>query len=119
MRIYRNTKVILCSPNGDTYFDVVAGARQGDTLASYLFKICLDYKLRASIDLIKENSFTLKKKVRCRQHPAETTTDTDYADDLALLTNAPSRAESLLHSLEQAVEGVGLYMDRNKTVYEF
>ena len=45
--LYRNTKVIVRSPDGDTgYFDIVAGVQQGDTLASYLFVICLDYVLR-------------------------------------------------------------------------
>ena len=42
-----NTKVKVYSPDGDTeYFDIVAGVLQGDTLAPYLFIICLDYVLR-------------------------------------------------------------------------
>ena len=49
--LYRNTKVKVRSPDGDTeYFDIVAGVLQGDTLAPYLFIICLDYVLRTSID---------------------------------------------------------------------
>ena len=61
--LYRNTKVKVRSPDGDTeYFDIVAGVLQGDTLAPYLFIICLDYVLRTSIDKIKENSFELTKK---------------------------------------------------------
>ena len=41
--LYRNTKVKVRSPDGDIeYFDIVAGVLQGDTLASYLFIICLD-----------------------------------------------------------------------------
>ena len=39
------------------------------------------------IDQIKENGFTLKK-ARSRQYSAETITDADYADDLALLLNS-------------------------------
>ena len=35
-------------------------------------------------------------------------TNADYTDDLALLTNTPAQAESLLHSLEQAARGIGL-----------
>ena len=61
--LYRNTKVKVRSPDGDTeYFDIVAGVLQGDTLAPYLFIICLDYVLRTSIDKIKENGFQLTKK---------------------------------------------------------
>ena len=41
------------TPDGDTeYFDIVAGVLQVDTLAPYLFIICLDYVLRTSIDKI-------------------------------------------------------------------
>ena len=44
-----------------------------------------------------------KKKTRSRRYPAEAMTGVDYADDLALLVNTPTQAESLLHSLELAV----------------
>ena len=51
MMIYKNTKVKVCSQDGDTdFFDIVAGVLQGDTLAPYLFIICLDYVLRTLID---------------------------------------------------------------------
>ena len=74
MMLNRNTKVKIRSPDGDTdYFDIVAGVLQGDTLASYLFIICLDYVLRTSIDKIKENGFKLTKK-RNRWYPAQKTT---------------------------------------------
>ena len=56
-------KVKVRSPDGDTeYFDIVAGVLQGDTLAPYLFIICLDYVLRASIDKIRQNGFEEKKQ---------------------------------------------------------
>ena len=45
--LYRNTKVKVRSPDGDTeYFDIVAWVLQGDTLAPYLFIIYLP-RLRA------------------------------------------------------------------------
>ncbi len=59
MILYRNTKVKVRSPDGDTkYFGVL----QGDTLAEYLCIICLDYVLRTSIDKIRETGFELTKK---------------------------------------------------------
>ena len=62
MMLYNNKKVKIHSPDGD-FFDILAGVLQGDTLlAPYLFVICLDYVLWTSIDLIKENCFTLKKQ---------------------------------------------------------
>ena len=115
MFLYRNTKVKVCSPDGDTdYFDIVAGVLHGDTLALYLFIICLDYMLRTSIDKIKENGFKLTKE-RSRSYPAKTITD--YADDIALLANTPAQAETLLHSLEQAAAGIGLHVNACKTEY--
>ena len=58
------------------FFDIVAGVLQGDTLAPYLFIICLDYVLRTSVDLMKENSFMQEKK-RSRRYSAKTITDAD------------------------------------------
>ena len=44
-------------------------------------------------------------------------TDADYADDIALLENTPNQAETLLHSLERAVAGIGLHVNAHKTEY--
>ena len=113
MILYRNTKVKVRSPDGDTeYFNIVAGVLQGDTLAPYLFIICLDYVLRTSIDKIRENGLELMKK-RSRRYPAKTITNAGYA----ILTNTPDQAETLLHSLEQAAAGIGLYVNAHKMEY--
>ena len=84
------------------YFDIVTGLLQGDTLAPYLFITCLDYILRMTIDIMKDNGFKLAKE-RSRRYPAQTITDVDYADDIALLVNTPAQAKTLLHSLERVV----------------
>ena len=98
--LYRNMKVKVHSSDGDTdYFNIVAGMLQEDTLAPYLFIICLDYMLRMSIDRMKENSFKLTKE-RSSRYSARTIMDADYADDIALLANTTAPAETLLHSLE-------------------
>ena len=115
--LYRNTKVKVRSPDGDTeYFNIVTGVLQGDTLVPYLFIICLDYVLRTSIDKISENGFELTKK-RSRRHPAKTITDVDYPDDIAILENTPNQAETLLHSSERAAAGIGLHVNADKTEY--
>ena len=60
--LYKNTKVMFRTADGNTvFFDIVASVLQDNTFAPYLFIICLDYAFRTSIDLIKENGFTLKK----------------------------------------------------------
>ena len=62
---------------------------------------------------MKENSST-QRKARNRQYPAQTITDTYYADDLALLTNTLTQVESLLLSLEHAAGGMGLHVNAEK-----
>ena len=95
MMLYKNTKVKVHTLDGDIdYFNIVAGVLLGDILAPYLFIICLDYMLRVLIDLKKENGFKLAK-VRSRRYPAWMITDTDYADDIALMENTPAQVESL------------------------
>ena len=80
-----------------------------------MFIICLNYELQTSVHLMKENGFTLKK-ARSRRYPAQTT-DANYADDITLLANTPTQAESLLHNLEQAAGGIGLHVNAGKTEY--
>ena len=61
--LYKNTKVKIRSPDGDTeYFDIVARVLKGDSIAPYLFIICLDYVLRTSIDKIRENASSWQRK---------------------------------------------------------
>ena len=56
MMLYKNMKAMMCSPDGDIdFFDIVTGVLQGDTLAPYLFILCLDYVYQTSINLSKEN----------------------------------------------------------------
>ena len=110
MVLYKNTKVKVRSPDVDT------GVLQGDTLASYLFIICLDYVLRMFIDKMKDNVFKLAKE-RSRRYSAQTIMDADYADDIALLANIPTQSESLLHSLEGAAGGIGFHVNADKTEY--
>ena len=101
---------------GWIHFDIVAGVLQGDTLAPYLFIICLDYVLRTSINKIKENGFELTKK-RSRRYPTKTITDADYTNDIAILANTPNQAETLLHSLEWVTTGIGLHINAHKMEY--
>ena len=96
------------------FFSTESSSSILDALAPYLFVICLDYVLWISIDLIKENGVVLKKTTKSIQYAAETMTDADYADDLVLLANTPTQAESLLHSFEQAARGIGLLCVLNK-----
>ena len=114
---YKNTKLMVCSPDGDTdFFNIVTGVLQGDILALYWFILSLDYVLQTSIVLIKEKCFTLKKSINRRY---STKTDAGCINDIALLGNTPTQAEILLHSLEQAARGIGFYVNANKAEFMF
>ena len=93
MMLNKNPKVKVRSSDGDTnYFDIVAGVLQVDILAPYLFIIWLDYVLRTSVDMMKDNGFKLAKE-RSRRYPAQTITDADYADNI-------------VHSMERSAAGI-------------
>ena len=107
MMLYRNSKVKVRSPDGDTdYFDIVGGVLLGNTLAPYLFIICLDYVLRTSIDKGK------KQKVPHTNN---------YGRQLRWWHSASGKctrqAKTLLHSLEWATAGIGLHVNAHKTEY--
>ena len=88
--LYKNKKTLIRSPNGDTeFYDIVSGFFQRDTLAQNMFLICPDFVLLMSIDA-------------------------DYEDDIALLTNTPVKAESLLHNPGQPARGIGFFMNTDK-----
>ena len=101
---------------GDTFLDFVAGVSQRDTLAPYMFRL----RTLCTSNIYRSNKrkwlYTKKKEkeARSRRYPAETMTDADYADDLALLANTQPQAES---QLEQAAGGIVLYGDANKTEF--
>ena len=80
---------------------------------TYLFIICQHYVLWTSIELMKENTFTLKN-ARSRRNSAWTIMDADYANDIALLANTATRVESLLHSLERVAGVIDVHVNTDK-----
>ena len=56
-------------------------------------------------------------KARSRRYPAETLTDADYADDIALLPYIPTVTKFLLYS--QAAGGISLHVNAKKTDYVY
>ena len=51
------------------------------------------------------------------RHQAVHLTDADFADDIALISQSLANAKSLLWSLEEASNCVGLYLNETKTEY--
>ena len=79
-------------------FDSIHKGKMEQILHAYslpnLFIICLEYMLRTSIDLMKDNGFKQAME-RSRRYPAQPITNVNYADDIALLANIPAQAETL------------------------
>ena len=78
----------------------------------WLVKIFTEYKT-----IVTTTNHIYVSVERSRRYPAQTITDVDYADDIALLINTPAQAETLLHSLERAAGGIGPHVNANKTEY--
>ena len=117
MILYTNTRAMVRSPDGYTpFFDITTGVLHGDTLAPYLFIICLDYIMRTSIDNNSQYGLTLTERKSSR-YPAFTITDVDYADDIAITTNNVKEANILLNSLEKTAKEIGLHINVAKTEY--
>ena len=57
------------------------------------------------------------QRKEAKDTPAQTITDVDYTNDIALLANTPAQAESLLHSLERAAAGIGHHINADKMEY--
>ena len=99
----------VSTQEGDTAsFPVQTGVLQGDTFASFLFVIVLDYVFRGS--MTPEFGLTLKRRQSSR-HSAVFLTD----DDIALLSDAIRNTHVLLSALECAAKEVGLLINKSKT----
>ena len=114
--LYKDTIAQVLSPDGDTeFFEILAGVLQGDTLAPFLFIIALDYAMRiATAD--KSVGFTLAHRKGSRK-PADIITDTDFADDIALLSDLIEDGQLLLLRVECAAAQIGLHVNETKTEY--
>ena len=59
----------------------------------------------------------LKLTKERKRYSAKTITDTDYADDISFLANAPVQAKTLLHSQERFTAGISFHVNAHKTEY--
>ena len=115
-KMYSGTKAKVVTPDGETeLFDITAGVLQGDTLAPFLFVIVLDYAMRKALgDDEKDLGFTITPR-RSRRHSKEVLSDLDFADDIALLSDAIAQAQELLSRVETECKKVGLGLNGPKT----
>ena len=100
---------------GNTIFSIKAGILQGDPCGPFLFITVFDYVLLVSVDTIANKEIELKPR-RSSTYPAEYLTDI-YLLGIALISQSLVTAQSLLQSLEQASNCVGLYFYETKTEF--
>ena len=94
--LYTDTSSTILTSEGETPpFKINSGILQGDTLAPFLFIIVVDYVIRMSIDTVSSKGYEIKTR-RSTRHPAQYLTDTDFADDIALISESLVNAQSLL-----------------------
>ena len=91
MMLYKNTKVMVRLTDRETdFFNIDAGVLQKDTLAPYFFFPLPRWHTSNINKSNKRKCFHIKRKQKNPWYPAETMTDADNTDDLALLTNTPA-----------------------------
>ena len=72
--------------------------------------------MRVSVDQLSTRGFLLERR-RGPRNPTIHLTDTDFADDIALISSRIEDAQCLLNFLESASNCIGLYLDELKTEY--
>ena len=114
--MYEGTQARVITPDGETeFFSILARVLQGDTLAPYLFAIILDYAMRkATGGKEEELGFTLYRR-RSRRHEPVILTGTDFADDIATISEETEQAQNMLRNIEIEGAKVGLRLNAKKT----
>ncbi len=114
--IYDDSSASVITPDGETEsFQTHAGVLQGDTLTPFLFVVVLDYIMRHALRGIQQETGIVLKERKSSHYPEIRLHDLDFADDVALLSTSIAIAESLLHSIEEASNCVGLHLNTGKT----
>ena len=114
--IYEGSSAQVLTPDGETsFFDILAGIFQGDTLAPFLFIIVLDYALKEAFKLADTECGIIIEPRKSHRHPEIKIKDLAYADDIALLNKSLRLAENLLHCVEKSAMQVGLHLNASKT----
>ena len=114
--IYEDSSAQVLTPDGETsFFDILAGIFQGDTLAPFLFIIVLDYALREAFKICDSECGIVIEPRRSVRYPEVKIRDLAYADDIALLNKSLQLAENLLQCVEKSAMEIGLHLNSSKT----
>ena len=99
--MYEDTSAKVITLDRETgTFSILAGVLQGNTLATYLFVIVIDYIMRKSLTGREEKLGFQLKKSQSRKVPPIIVTEMDFADDIALVSEYIKEAEDMLRRVE-------------------
>ena len=84
------------------------------TLALYLCIITLDGSIRQAVGNESNLGFTLDRS-QSRRHPAKIICDTEFADDIAQLSNTLEQARLLLSRVGKSAKQTGLHINNSIT----
>ena len=114
--MYQNTRARVITPDGNTVlFEILVGVLQGDKLAPYLFATVLDYAMREALNGKEEELVLQLVRRKSRRHHPIIITDTDFADDTALISEQISQAQVMLNRVETETRKIGLFLNEKKT----
>ena len=114
---YTNTTAQVITEDSNTDISSTeAGVLQGGTLAPYLFIIFIDYVMQTSTENRENLGFTITQRLSQRS-PATYVTDTDFADDIARLSDSIEDAQCLLSLVIKTAKEVGPNINEDKTEY--
>ena len=81
----------------------------------HLFSVFLSWIISCASLLTKSIIAVFNLRGRGPRNPGTFLTDTDFVDDITLISSRIANAETLLKSLESAAKFVGLYPNESKT----
>ena len=114
--IYENSAAQVITPDGETsFFNILAGIFQGDTLAPFLFIVCLDYALKEAFKISDGNCGIIIEPKQGSRSPEIRLKDLANADDIAIINKSLDLAKNLLHCVESSARLIGLHLNAGKT----
>ena len=84
--MHDNTTARVVSSGSNTDYLEILSADLGDTLAPFLFIMIVDYVLTKAAEDYEDLGFTLVE-TRSRRYPPQRITDTEFADNIATLSD--------------------------------
>ena len=102
--MYKNTSALVVIPESNNdIFQMGSGVLKGDSLAPFLFIICLDYTLSTS--MFSSNGLNLKRR-ESRKVPPKKLAELAFANDIALMKDMINKDRSLLQKIETATKKI-------------